>query len=585
MSTHLPVVAAVVYTLLGVIPAAVAVRSFRNRETAGAVPLLVTGVGATTASVVQAGRFLELVLAIPTPVSLALHIALLASVNIAVLGTMYVAVEYTNRGRLTRSWLVGALAFTAIGLPVGRILAGAAESPAFGPLADADFLYRVVLAAVGLGLFARQYLASRGVYRKQAGTLTVGLAIGAGLGLLERFYPLPFVEFTLLGMSGGCAVLAVALFRYDLFETAPVARETLFDYVSDPVVAIDGESRVADVNRAAMDAFAIGDDLIGQPAETVFAAEELSVPENVPSTAADLLGAVVVGDRRQFDPSNSVVEALHDGADIPETDFALVTDGELEYFSVRSTDLSVGPESAGKLVVFREVTAERERAQDLDILKEVLSRVLRHNLRNEITVIRGYASSIANKSDDGVADEADRIVDRTDVLLKTSETARAIKNVIDSAEPVPVSLVALVDRTAAAARDSYPDATIETDVSDVEVRINPEFDAALTELLENAIVHNDDDPTVTITGGRVDGGVELRVSDNGPGIPEHELAVIDRGEETSLNHGSGAGLWLIQIAADHSDGDCQFETGPEGTTVTVRLPEANPAADTLTSNS
>jgi len=576
MSTHLPVLAAALYALLGAIPAAVGVRSSRNRETAGAVPLLVTGAGAATASLVQSIQFLDRVLAIPTALSLVLHIALLASVNIAVLGAMYVAVEYTNRGQLTRSWVVAALAATAVALPLARILAGAANSPAFEPLADADFLYRVALAAVGLGLFVRQYLESRGVYRKQAGTLTVGLAIGAGLGLLERFYPLPFVEFTLLGMSGGCVVLAVALFRYDLFETAPVAREMLFDYVSDPVVAIDGRGRVADSNRAAKNAFAIGDELIGQPVETVFAPENLSVPENVPSGAADLLGAVVVGDRRQFDPTHPVVKALHEGAAIPETDFTLVSNGELEYFSVRSADLAVGPQSAGKLVVFREVTAERERAQDLDILKEVLSRVLRHNLRNEITVIRGYASSIANKSDDGVAAEAGRIVDRTDVLLKTSETARAIKNVIDSAEPVPVSLVALVDRTASPARDSYPEATIETDIQDAQVLINPEFDAALTELLENAIVHNDGDPNITIDGGPVDGGVELTICDNGPGIPEHELAVIDRGEETSLNHGSGAGLWLIQIAVDHSDGDCHFETGPDGTTVTIRLPEATP---------
>ena len=583
MTGHLPVVAALVYAVLGAIPAAVAVRAHQNRDTPGAGPLVVTGAGAATASVVQAGRFLERSVPIPEIVSLTLHIALLAAVNVAVLGAMYVAVEYTNRGQLTRSWVVGALAAVAVVLPVARILAGAANSPAFEALANADFLYRVVLAAVGLALFARQYLESRGVYRKQAATLTVGLTVGAGLGLLERFYPLPYVEFTLLGMSGGCVVLGIALFRYDLFETAPVAREMLFDYVSDPVVAIDGKARVADANRAAKEAFAIGDDLIGQPAETVFRAETLTVPENVPSTAAELLGAVVVGDNRQFDPTHPVVEALHDGADIPETDFAVVTDGELEYFSVRSTDLGVGPGSTGKLVVFREVTAERERAQDLDILKEVLSRVLRHNLRNEITVIRGYASSIADKSEDGVAGEADRIVDRTDVLLKTSETARAIKNVIDSAEPVPVSLSDLVARTVGRTRDSYPDATIDTDVADIDVRINPEFDAALEELLENAIVHNDDDPSVTITGGRVDGGVELTITDNGPGIPDHELAVIDRGEETSLNHGSGAGLWLIQIAVDHSDGDCHFETGPDGTTVSIRLPEASPDAETVPS--
>lgn len=581
MSSH-PLVAAAVYVLLGAIPAGVAVVSWRNRGTSGATPLVVTGVGAGAASVIQAGRFLEAPLGLPGSISIILHIGLLASVNVAVLGALYVAVEYTNRRRLIRPWLLAVLAVLAAGLPVARIFAGVLDSPAFGPLANADFFYRVVVAVAGLSLFVRQYLDSQGVYRKQAGALTVGLGIGAGFGLLERVFTSEFVEFTLLGMSGGCVVLAVALFRYEFLETGPIARETLFDYVSDPVVALDEQNHVADANRAAKDAFAITDDLIGRQSTTVFEADDqLAIPESVPSSATDLVGGLVIGERRHFDPAHSVIAAIHDGSDIPEADFALVSDNELNYYTVTGTDLSAGPETAGQLIVFREVTAERERAQDLDILKEVLSRVLRHNLRNEITVIRGFASSIADSGDEQTASEADRIVDRTNVLLKTSETARAIKNVIDSAEPVPVSLQTLVARTVESAREEFSETTFETAVPDVEVMINPEFDAALAEVLENAIVHNEGEPQIHITGDRADAGVELRITDNGPGIPEHELDVLDRGEETSLDHGSGAGLWLIQIAADHSGGDCRFETDEDGTTVTIWLPEAEPDADVV----
>lgn len=577
MSSHLPFVAAVVYTVTGAIPAAVAVVSWRNRETAGATALVVTGLAAAVANVVQAGRFLETPLALSESVAIILHIGLLASVNVAVLGTLYVAVEYTNRMWLIRPWLLAVLAFAAVALPVARIFAGAVDSPAFGPLANADFLYRVVVAAAGLALFFRQYLESQGVYRKQAGALLLGLGIGAGFGLLERFYSDPFVEFTLLGMSGGCVVLGVALFRYEFLKTSPVAREKLFDYVSDPVLAVDGRRYVADANRAAKETFGISEQLIGQRATTVFTADgQLSLPENVPAAATDPVGGVVLDGHRHFDPTHPVIEALHDGDPIPETEFALVTGDGVSYYTVTSTALSVGPDAAGQLVVFREVTAERRRAQDLDILKEVLSRVLRHNLRNEVTVIRGFASSIADDGNEKIAAEADRIVDRTNALLNTSETARAIKNVIDSTDPVPVSLSELVSRTVESARDKYPEASIETDVPAVEVMINPEFDAALTEVVENAIVHNDDTPRVRITGEQRDGVVELAVSDNGPGIPEYELDVLDRGEETSLDHGSGAGLWLIQIAADHSNGDCRFETGADGTTVSIRLPVAEP---------
>lgn len=582
MSNHLPFVAAAVYTLLGAIPAGVAVVSWRNREKSGAKPLVVTGLGAGAASVVQAGRFLEAPLGLPESVSIILHIGLLASVNVAVLGALYVAVEYTNRRWLVRPWLLAVLAVLAAGLPVARIFAGAVDSPAFGPVANADFLYRVVVAVAGLALFVRQYLDSQGVYRKQAGALTVGLGVGAGFGLLERFYTVDFVEFTLLGMTGGCVVLAVALFRYEFLETGPIARERLFDYVSDPVIALDEQNHVADANRAAKEAFGIGPELIGQPSATVFETDEqLGIPESVPSPATDLVGGIIIGDQRHFEPSHPVVGAIRDGGEIPNGEFALVNGTELDYYTVTSTDLSAGPETAGQLVVFREVTAERERAQDLDILKEVFSRVLRHNLRNEITVIRGFASSIADNGDERVASEADRIVDRTNVLLNTSETARAIKNVIDSTDPVPVSLRTLVARTVEDAHDEFPSATVETDVPDFEVMINPEFDAALAEVLENAIVHNEGDPRIRITGDRVDSGIELRISDNGPGIPEHELDVLHRGEETSLDHGSGAGLWLIQIAADHSGGDCRFETGEEGTTVVIRLPEAKPEAEVV----
>lgn len=582
MSDHLSFVAAAVYVLFGAVPAAVAVVSWRNRGKSGATPLVVTGSAASVASIVQAGRFLEVPLGLPESVSIILHIGLLASVNVAVLGALYVAVEYTNRRWLARPWLVALLAVFAVGLPIARIFAGAVDSPAFSPLANADFLYRVVVAGAGLSLFARQYLDSQGVYRKQAGTLIFGLAIGAGFGLLERLYTVPFVEFTLLGMTGGCVVLAVALFRYEFLETGPIARETLFDYVSDPVVAMDGRNHIADANRAAKDAFAIGDELIGQQSAAVFTPDEqLASSESVPSSAADVVGGVVLGEHRHFDPNHPVIAALRNGRELPDAEFALVTDNDLEYYTVTSTDLSAGPETAGKLVVFREVTVERERAQDLDILKEVFSRVLRHNLRNEITVIRGFASSIADNGDEQAASAADRIVDRTNVLLNTSETARAIKNVIDSTDPVPVSLQTLVARAVEDARAEFPAATVETDVPDHEVIINPEFDAALAEVLENAIVHNEGNSQIRITGNRVDSGVELRITDNGPGIPEHELDVLDRGEETSLDHGSGAGMWLIQIAAEHSGGDCQFETDKDGTTVIIRLPEAESDAETI----
>ena len=572
-----PASAGLLYALLGVIPVRIALVSWRNRSQPGAVPLVATGLGAGAASVVQGLRFVTRPLAVGETVSVPLHILLLAGINLAVLGTFYVAVEYTGQRELSRRWVVAVLAALGVVLPVARILSEAAGAGPAGSIADLDFLYRLVLAAAGLSLFARQLFLVRGVYWKQTGALLGGLAVGSGMGLVERYYTVAFVEFTLLGMTAGCVILGVALFRYEFLETAPVAREMLFDHVSDPVIALDDAGRVADLNRSACAVFGIPDSLVGMPAERVFQTDRVLESEFREGLAGrDAIGSVVADGRRHFDPDHPVISAIRSGESVDDcaAELAVLTGGQIEYFTVAGTELELAPGSTGQLIVFREITTERRRTKDLDVLKQVFSRVLRHNLRNEVTVIRGFASAIAERGDDETAANARRIVGRTDALVKTSETARSIKNVVDAPETVPISVPELVDRTLESAREDHPAVSYERSVADETVVANPEIDAALAELVENAIVHNDaENPRVAVTADPSGQRVELTVSDNGPGIPSYELDVLDQGGETSLLHGSGAGLWLVQTAVENSDGTVTYDTDDDdGTTVRVRLP-------------
>ena len=93
-------------------------------------------------------------------------------------------------------------------------------------------------------------------------------------------------------------------------------------------------------------------------------------------------------------------------------------------------------------------------------------------------------------------------------------------------------------------------------------------------LIENAAVHNDGtDPRVTVSA-RVEGDqAVVRVTDNGPGIDEYELEILDSGTETPLRHGSGLGLWLVKWGTETIGGSVDFEPAePTGTIATLTVP-------------
>lgn len=98
----------------------------------------------------------------------------------------------------------------------------------------------------------------------------------------------------------------------------------------------------------------------------------------------------------------------------------------------------------------------------------------------------------------------------------------------------------------------------------------------LNNLLENANRHNDSSHSeVEITIAPSDSSDQwgaIRIADNGPGIPETETDVLTAGEETSLQHASGLGLWLVKRLVDHYGGSIEFEDRtPKGTIVTIRI--------------
>ena len=211
-------------------------------------------------------------------------------------------------------------------------------------------------------------------------------------------------------------------------------------------------------------------------------------------------------------------------------------------------------------------------------LVNVLDRVLRHNIRNDMTIVRAHAQIQRDTTD---CERCQAIIETADDLVEMSETAREVSKLLNldqERERVDVAAVARAVADEVGAR--YPAASVAVEAPDsLVIEAFPTLDVALRELVENAAEHGGEAPVIEIAVTGTTEGVELRVRDDGPGLPEVERATLQAGAETQLVHGSGLGLWTVYWVVASHRGTIAIDTD-DGTTVTVEIPRSDVEGET-----
>ncbi len=229
----------------------------------------------------------------------------------------------------------------------------------------------------------------------------------------------------------------------------------------------------------------------------------------------------------------------------------------------------------------QQLAASEQRAIRAGQQLQVLHRIFRHNVRNDMTVIRGFASLIRERNTEAEFDPWLREVSETarDVI-GMSEKLQIVNDVdIGEAQDKPVDMVSVLEAELERFETRYPEVTVKTELPDqLFVSAGWTIQYVIREALQNAMDHHTDPPAdrrITITAEKKISDVTIEISDNGPGIPEDEIAPIESGTESPLSHGSGVGLWIISWLCRSFDGSVRFETD-DGTTVSFTLERAAP---------
>jgi len=468
------------------------------------------------------------------------------------------ALEYTGRVDLLRSSAFGvAVAFEVISTALvvtnplhNLVWSGFELAPAFGaatvtythhPWVFVQYVALFAFSTLGIFLLLDTVISYGDLFRRQALAIALTPIPPAAAFTLWVFKlgPVPQFNLTPLMFLPHMLLDMYALFRNDMFEFKPATRRTAeraaIDDIGTAVVITDQQGRVINLNGAARETFDVDRrDVLAAPLETLYEGDlEVRAGEQAASLRAG-------GRRREF---NVVVTPLQDAA---------------------GTDV-------GYTVAFVDVTAERQRKQRLG----VLNRILRHNLRNDLTVVVNYADLIESRSDDDLAEYADTIQRTSLDLVELGEKARRAAAALDGDRTlVEHDLADLLADVAADVGEEFPDGSVTCDVPagvrvETDVRL---LDLVVRSLVENGLEHGGGSVTVSYAGTD-EGSVRLTVTDDGPGIPDYERAVLEAGEESALEHGSGLGLWLVTWGTTALGGEVAFETPEEGgTVVTLRLP-------------
>jgi signal transduction histidine kinase len=213
---------------------------------------------------------------------------------------------------------------------------------------------------------------------------------------------------------------------------------------------------------------------------------------------------------------------------------------------------------------------------------DVLQRVLRHNLRNDVNVITGEVERALDTVENEQTRDALETIEKTaNGLTKLCTEAQTIRKVLgESPTLAPTELKPIVDSVSKDCLRRFTQASISVDCpANLTVQADSRLRIVVDSLVDNAVRHNTASlPKVMISASVVDDDtVELSVVDNGPGISETEQRVLTGDEQISpLSHGSGLGLWLVKWLTESYGGSLAIETPNDGgSDVRLRLARAD----------
>jgi PAS domain S-box-containing protein len=520
-----------------------AVLAFKNRDTRGATPL---GGYLVATGLYNVCYALQLWTTTPEGSLFWAQMQVPMWSSAAVFGFLF-GVEYTNREQWLRRARAGAL---FVPPAIATVLFFLHPELFFANIRMREELSLVIMAAdkqagwwltlayaygavlLGFALISLRFLRSIrvGQFRGQALLLIGGYSATIGSNALQNSLGFQ-VSFASLGFAVTGIVVYLAVFRFGLFSSVPVARRKVLADMADGFLVVGSGGRIIDANQQAREIFG-GEPVVDEPIDAVYPAYERVVRDQGDGHASHECRRRV-GDRdRFFDVQTSPVAGIR---------------GRVDAHVVRFTDITERKERERELeATKRELERSNEKLERSNEKLERFAGMVSHDLRNPLAVIKGRADFLRAEAPDEHVEPILRSTERMETMIEDLLTLSRAGESVD--DPEPVSLATVVDDSWAAV--SSDDVDLEVEIpADVEVEADGDrLQHVFENLFRNASEHNDTPVTVRV-GALSDGTGSVSgffVADDGTGIPESVREDVFEQGYTTNTDGTGFGLSIAE---------------------------------------
>lgn len=227
----------------------------------------------------------------------------------------------------------------------------------------------------------------------------------------------------------------------------------------------------------------------------------------------------------------------------------------------------------GEVIGAVEVTiniTERKKMEDrvnqLNEILMLLNKTLRHDILNDLTVVRNSLEMYEELGDKRLLDNASNCIDDSVNLIKKM---KRLESLIPSGESLkPYSAREAIEEVV---RNYQVDTEVKGDCT---VIADEAFTSVIDNVLSNAVTHGQADH-ISIQIESDGNYCWISLADNGTGIPEERKEEVFN-EGFSGNGGSGLGLYIVEKTLERYGGDIQIEENtPTGAIIVLKLKSKN----------